>query len=466
MPLSSGQLRQLLNATEENEKATSPVDHMTTGVGGVATPAKSQDWLSYLRNAAEQRAGNAFVMLNLSPEGTPRSATPTRILSPIGFSNPVVYLFLPPGSYKTWTNEEARVVTQIVLHSFGQPWHAFKDGGKWKGYMNEPGKLLPMGYNEGSVARTAWIPSGSNEETMGHPERLGTALRALALGVEGTSSTHFIIDRDGTLYVMSDCNHILKSSGALSDTCISIALEEALYYKSGPDALHPTPLTWDPTGSEGSNLSAWDYSAAQYVTLTSLLFKLRIAYPALNTQIHSSSRNSVDASFSGYTMHGHLKDARPQDTDVAPHLQSEDEWGELFTAVGQQANLAAYEVWQRPAEGPAARTAWVEELVASASPENQGSNPWTSISPPMVYLAAMHRAHQMVLKTSKDYRRNAALLARQDSKLQESRLSVGRVFEAAAQIPPSVPDQTQLYVGKEYTVAEQRRTAVATDGIL
>jgi hypothetical protein len=84
----------------------------------------------------------------------------------------------------------------------------------------------------------------------------------------------------------------------------------------------------------------------------------------------------------------------------------------------------------------------------------------------MVYLSSMHRAHQEVLKTSKDYRRNAAALARKDSKLQEARLGVGRVVETVMQAPPSVPDKTQLYTDKEYTVAEQRRTAVATDGIL
>jgi hypothetical protein len=72
-----------------------------------------------------------------------------------------------------------------------------------------------------------------------------------------------------------------------------------------------------------------------------------------------------------------------------------------------------------------------------------------------------------VLKTSKDYRRNAAVLARQDSKLQEARLGVGRVLEEAAKIPPSVPAKEQLYdLNKEQTVEQQRRTAVATDGIL
>jgi len=467
MALSDAQLQQRLDQTAANEREKSPPDHMSAGSGGVSTPAKSQDWLSYMRNAAEQRAGNAFTMLNLSPEGTPRSSAPSCILNSSGFIYPVVYQFLPSGSYKTWTNDEARAVTQIVFHSFGQSWHAFKDSGKWKGYMNEGGNLILMPYREGSADKIAWIPSESNEETLAHPERLGLILRALALGVEGTSSTHFLIDRDGTLYVMCDCNHILKSSGALSDTCISIALEEALYYKSGSDSLHPSPLTWDPLDAATTNLSTWDYSIEQYQTLTALLYKLRLAYPNLNTQTHSSARATVDASFAGYTMHSHLKDSRPQDIDVAPHLQSSEEWDELFAAVGQQGNLASYAVWKRPAEGPAARTAWVEELVSAATAEGQGSNPWTSISPPMVYLSAMYRAHQEVLKTSKDYRRNAAVLARQDSKLQEARLGVGRVLEEAAKIPPSVPAKEQLYdLNKEQTVEQQRRTAVATDGIL
>lgn len=466
MPLSDGQLQQLLNATAANEKEKGPSDHMTVGTGGASAPAKSQDWLSYLRNAAEQRAGNAYTMLNLSPEGTPRSATPTCILNSVGFIHPVVYSFLPPGSYKTWTNDEARTIKQVVLHSFGQPWHAFKSSGEWKGYMNEGGKITPVPYQDGTVSKIAWIPKGSNTETMAHPERLGTTLRALSLGIEGTTSTHFIIDRDGVLYVMCDCNHILKSSGALSDTCISIALEEALYYASDVNATYVFPLTWDPLDASATNLSTWDYSAEQYQTLTALLFKLRMAYPELNTSTHSSTRASVDASFVGYTMHSHLKDSRPQDIDVAPHLQSSTEWDSLFSAVGQQGSLVAYAVWKRPAEGPAARTAWVEELVTAAMADNQGSNPWTSISPPMVYLSSMHRAHQEVLKTSKDYRRNAAALARKDSKLQEARLGVGRVVETVMQAPPSVPDKTQLYTDKEYTVAEQRRTAVATDGIL
>jgi len=463
MALSDGQLTQLLDSTAENQKNTSPSDHMTVGVGGESTPANAQDWLSYLRNAADQRAKNAFVMVNQSPEGDPRSSTPTCILDPAGFPNPVVYPFLPAGSYKVWTNDEARVVKQIVFHSFGQPWHSFKDNGVWKGYMNGPGHITPIYYLSGSTEKIAWVPQDSDEETQAHSERIGTTLRALAVGSAGTSATHFLIDRSGILYVMCDCNHILKSSGALSDTCISIALEEALYYDAGVDGLSQLPLTWDPTGT--SNLTAWDYSALQYITLTALLYKLRMAYPALNTPTHSTAVGSVDASFIGYTMHSHIKDSRPQDIDIAPHLQSPEEWDQLFSAVGQQGGLAAYSVWKRPKAGPSARTAWVEELIAAATVSGQQANLWSSISPPIVYLLAMHRAHQEVLKTSKDYRRNAATSSKNDSKLQEARLSVGRIFESEAQTPPSVPSKTQLYTDKTYTVTEQRQTAVADDGI-
>lgn len=462
MALSNGQLTQLLDSTAENQKNTSPSDHMTVGSGGESTPANAQDWLSYLRNAADQRAKNAFVMVNQSPEGDPRSSKPTCILNSAGFPNPVVYPFLPAGSYKVWASDEARVVKQIVFHSFGHPWHSFKDNGVWKGYMNEPGHITPIYYLSGSTEKIAWVPQNSDEETQAHFERISTTLRALAVGSAGTSATHFLIDRSGILYVMCDCNHILKSSGALSDTSISIALEEALYYDAGVDGLSQLPLIWDPTGT--SNLTAWDYSAPQYVTLTALLYKLRMAYPALNTQTYSSAVGSVDASFVGYTMHSHLKDSRPQDIDIAPHLQSTEEWDQLFTAVGQQGSLASYAVWKRPAAGPSARTAWVEELIAATVGDRQ-ANPWTSISPSMVYLAAIYRAHQEVLKTSKDYRRNAAMSSKNDSKLQEARLSVGRIFESEALTPPSVPSKTQLYTGKEYTVAEQRQTAVADDGI-
>jgi len=463
MALNDGQLNRLLNSTEENQQNTSPSDHMTVGSGGASTPANAQDWLSYLRNAADQRAKNAFVMINQSPEGDPRSSTPTCILNSSGFSNPVVYSFLPGGSYKVWANDEARVVKQIVFHSFGQPWHSFKDNGVWKGYMNEPGKITPIKYLDGSIEKIAWVSQNSDVETQAQPERIGTTLRALVVGSAGTSATHFLIDRNGILYVMCDCNHILKSSGLLSDTCISIALEEALYYDAGVVGLSQLPLMWDPTGT--SNLSVWDYSAPQYITLTALLYKLRLAYPALNTQAHSTAVGSVDSSFIGYTMHSHLKDSRPQDIDIAPHIQSTEEWDQLFSAVSQQGSLASYQVWKRPAAGPSARTAWVEELIAAATMNGQQSNPWTSINPSMVYLAAMRRAHQEVLKTSKDYRRNAASLSRNDSKLQEARLSVGRIFEAEAQVLPSVPSKTQLYTDKEYTVTEQRQTAVADDGI-
>lgn len=435
---------------------------MTSGDGSSVSPVNPQDWLSYLRDAADQRAKNAFVMLNLSSEGTPRSSTPTCILNSVGFSYPVVYSFLPPGSYKSWANDEAREIKQLVFHSFGHPWHAYQNNGEWQGRMNEPGKITPMPFLKGSAEKLAWVPDGSNMDTMAHQDRIGTTLRALLNASEGTVGTHFLIDRDGLLYVMCDCNHILKSSGALSDTCVSIALEEALYQEASPGGIYEYPFTWDPSGT--SNLQAWDYSEQQYITLTQLLFKLRLAYPALNTQTHTTSR-TADASFTGYTMHGHLKDARPSDIDIAPHLQTEEEWTALFTAIGQQSSLAAYSPWKRPTEGPAARTAWVEALIEASAGDPSTSNPWNPSNPALTTLAAAHRAHQEVLKTSKDYRRSAALLARNDSKLQEAKLSVGRIVEASDQAKIPMPAKKQLYTDKDYTVAEQRKTAVATDGI-
>jgi hypothetical protein len=464
MPLSSGQLQRLLDGTEENEKSKSPSDHMSVGTETQAAPAGSNDWLSYVKNIADLRSKNAFVMLNLSSEGTPRSSSISCILNSTGMPNKVYYSFLPSGSYVPWTRDEARDVKQVVLHSFGHPWHSFQDGFSWNGYMNEGGQVEPMPYLDKSVEKVAWVPTDSDWSTMAHAGRLGTAMRALAVSAEGTVGTHFIIDRNGILYVMCDCNHILNSSGVLSETCVSIALEEALYADSKSDGTYPYPFTWDPANT--SNLKAWDYSPQQWITLAALLQKLRLAYPSLSTQTHSSSPNSVDASFIGYTMHGHLADARPQDIDVYPHLQTEDDWAKLFVAVGQQGFLAAYPVWKRPSAGPSARTEWVEELLEASTTDRMGYNPWTSINPAMTVLTGTYRAHQSVLKTSKDYRRQAAMAARNDSKLQDARLGAGRIVESELKATPNTPSRTQLYDGKDYDVSQERRTAVARDGIL
>lgn len=443
MPLNGGQLQRLLDATATNESSTSPADHMTVGTGESLVEARKNDWVSHLRDIAEQRAKDAFVMLNLSPEGSPSPSIRTCIMSPTGFPTNVVYAFLPPGSFKAWTADEARQVKQVVLHSFGHPWHSYLDSGVWKGVMNDPRQITSIVYQDGAVERIAWVPKGSDPSTFAHPVRLGTTLRTLATSVEGAAGTHFLIDRAGTLYVMCDCNNILKSSGSLSDTCVSVALEEALYFKPNSSGMSEFPMRWDPVGKT-SNLYAWDYSAPQYVTLAALLYKLRLAYPALNTVTHSSGR-TVDASFTGYTMHSHLKDARPQDIDIAPHLQTEEEWQALFQAVGQQSSLARYAVWRRHVAGPAARTSWIEPLVGSIFSGVDGSNPWGSIDPTMTTLAAVFRAHQEVLRSSKDYRRSSANFARSDSKLQEARLSVSRIIENTEQTPVAVLATKQPY---------------------
>jgi hypothetical protein len=464
MPANDQQLQRLLDGTAANEQSTSPSDHMTVGTETQAAPAGSNDWLSYVKNIADLRAKNAYVMLNLSPEGTPRSSSISCVLNPTGMPNKVLYTFLPAGSYIPWTKDEAREVKQVVLHSFGHPWHAFQDGTAWYGYMNEGGTVEPMPYLDKSVEKVAWVPRDSDWTTMAHAGRLGTTMRALAVSAEGTAGTHFMIDRNGILYVMCDCNHILNSSGALSETCVSIALEEALYADSKSDGTYPFPFTWDPAGT--STLKAWDYSPEQWMTLSALLQKLRLAYPNLSTSTHSSSANSVGASFVGYTMHGHLSDARPQDIDVYPHLQTEDDWSALFSAVSQQGALAAYPVWKRPSEGASARTEWVEELLEASVSSNFGYNPWTSINPTMTVLTGTYRAHQSVMKTSKDYRRQAASAARNDSKLQDARLGMGRVIESELKSTPNTTSTTQVYDGQDYDVSQERRTAVARDGIL
>ena len=376
-------------------------------------------WLSILPALTSYLEGNVAYYANAGNMTTANSQN-RRLISSEGFpsSIQVVYSFMTPTGYTPWSSMEEREVKQVVLHSFGQQWHAFKSDGKWFGVMNHADQVEE--FTSGTdMSRAFWVPKGTNPNRgMEHTGRLAGALNACMFPTPGNAGTHFIISRSGDLYVFADCNDYMNSSQDLSPTAISIALEEALYLEGA--SVDPRPqATWLPTGSPAGTdgtLKTWDFSEQQYLTLAILIKKIQVAYPDLGTRVRSSAPDEADTSFTGYTMHGHIKGADSRYIDVSPHLQTEAEWDLLFDLVDKQEQIDSNNVWITPNSGYASRLGWVEGILTTLQSLDRGGFASKMVtSPALVSLLGILRAHKEFQNTNRTYRAKAAVAESQNS---------------------------------------------------
>jgi hypothetical protein len=245
-------------------------------------------------------------------------------------------------------------------------------------------------------------------------------------------------------------------------------MEEALYGESGATTTRPAEFTWvpdgDPPGTDG-NLKYWDYSKAQYLTLAALVQKLRQVYPALKGNKYSTEFRSVDASFTGITMHGHIKDAAEGTVDVAPHLNNAEEWDLFLKMVGEQTGVIKYPVWRNEAEDYKSHQSWVDDLIVNLEGGLGGMDKEIITNPAMATVAGVHRAQSESLKDSKTYRKKAAESKFKDSNFQKAKQGVGKAFEAGGATRPYVLSTEESVEDNEYTVDEAREIGMDLDGL-
>jgi hypothetical protein len=467
--LTANQKARLLAAQAQNVENSQSADHMSSNAEGTVGEDIGPSWLSILGNYGDYLTKNVNVQLNFGTLDGVGGGKKRRILDAQGFpaNIEVKYTYAAPGSYVPWASDEDREIKQIVLHSFGQSWHAYKTNGEWFGVMNDADKVSAYYFVKDGVNKTVWVPKGS-DPNRGYAQwdRLTSSIRALVQAPPGVSGVHFVIDRAGNLYVMGDCNDVMGSSGVLSDTCISIALEEALYAPtiSEGNSKRELPATWlpsgTPLGTEGT-LQHWDYSAFQYVTLATLIRKLQNGIPTLKTVTHSSTPRSVDSSFIGYTMHSHITDAPQNIVDVSPHFQEDQDWIELFELVEVQASVDQYATWQKVNEGPSGLLSWVEPIITAMGPETVGILRDASINPAIHTLMGVYRAHLEVSRSPGAYREAAASLMANESKLQKQKEGVGKMIENAKLADLSLPAEST----PDPEDPEGRDSAIDTEGL-
>lgn len=468
--LQPSQLAALLAAETKNlQTGRYLADHMTSTAQGVLGDNVGPSWLQILGDLSNYLTKNVNVQLNFGTLDGVDNGQKRRILDSQGFPSwmQVKYTFAAPGTYVPWTADDDREITQIVLHSFGQPWHAYEASGTWMGAMNSLSQIETYYYINEGVSETIWVPKGTDPNLgFAQWDRLASSLRALIQTPQGVSGVHFVIDRAGNLYVMGDCNDVMGSSGVLNETCISIALEEALYSPADSNGYRTIPATWlpggSPPGTEGT-LQHWDYSTFQYVTLATLVRKLQNAIPTLKTTVYSTSPRSVDSSFTGFTMHSHITDAPNYIVDVSPHFQEEEDWTQFFELIELQAAVDEYATWQKVNEGPSNLLSWVEPIVAMMGPEVLGIMNNSETNPAINILRGVYRAHTEVNKSSGGYREQAASLMNNESIRQKQRESVGKIIEVAKSTPTVVPGNNPSLEG--VPTDQVRDYGVDTEGL-
>lgn len=430
-------------ADTSGEVAQTFIDHM----GGPAYIREyveaDESWLSMIPKLTDYLDQQVAYYVNAGVAGDQPSLK-KKLISSSGFSaeTQVNYSFIAPGGYSPWSSQEDREIKQIVLHSFGHQWHAYKVNNKWRGEMNRANNLTMM-MSEDYPDKVRWVPLGTDAARgMAHKGRLAAALNACMFPTPGNAGTHFIISRGGDLYVMADCNDTLSSCHDLSPTAISISLEEALYLEVPLGDPRPT-ATWlptgDPPGTDGT-LKYWDFSEQQYQTLAVLIKKLQTAYPNLAARTFTSSSGEATSSFVGYTMHGHISGADSRYIDVSPHFQTSDEWNTFFDLVDQQEQIKTPDVWVAQNTGYTNRLAWAEGIINTLqSLGREGPSSKLMTSPVLARLMGILRVHREFQYDNYTYRRMAAAEAARSSVGNKMQAGMETTLQQAETDPLSLP---------------------------
>lgn len=470
MSINDNQLQALLDAEQVNTTSGRKVaDHTIFNANDAPGEPDDPTWLQILGNFSEYLNKNVMAFLNAGTLGGIDITRRNCVLNSQGFPPTVKvrHTYAAPGATIPWTKEEDREITQVVLHSFGQQWHAFKSSGAWKGRMNTPGELTLYTPEISTNSEWVWIPKGTDAARgFAQWDRFSSALRAIVSAPQPVTAVHYLIDRAGNLYIMADANDIINSSGGLSESCISIGLEEALYLPKDEGGGRPVEATWEPTGDPpgtSGTLAHWDYSREQYITLAILVRKLQNGIPALRTSTHSKDK-TVDKTFTGYTMHGHIVDSDDNIIDVSPHFQTEHDWDAFFSLVEQQAHADEFLTWVKKKPGIEGRLQWIDEIVSSLGPDLRGVTQGLVTNPSVYILSGVFRTHQEINKTRADYRNEGATRLANESVIQKQRQGIGTQLEIAAENPLVLP-VNDAQDSEPVPLEDSRSYGVDTEGL-
>lgn len=475
--LSVQQRRALEETARENAEAGNKTDHMS--YSGVAGGAVEYDphWANGIADLSDYMQRNALSAMNKSTLECYSDPIRRRVLAPDGFKSAVRYVRAAPSAYVSWTKDVDREIKQIVLHSFGHQWHAYRTGGKWRGPLNdfeaevraaEKQDVVDHSFfsDPGHVGTNIVLPKGTDVSAgFTNWNRFTATLRTLIEAPAGTSGVHYLIARNGDLYVMADANDIMRSCGVFNETALSIGLEESMFMTY----THQRPIaTWSHEGEvpgTAGSASYWKYSELQYDTLAILMRKLGNAIPSLDIRTNSLGKIKKPESFIGHTMHSHLPDAKPEHIDVSPHLATQEDWNALYDRIKSFGYVSEFNTWYTQQKGFRSRLRWVEEAVEALGPEPDKAITGVSTNPAVNTLLGVYRAHQEILREPSSYRTAAAAISEAESKAHAQRKGAVEVFEAAATAPTVTPnvDPDSLKKGE---LADDRQGVFDLDGIL
>ncbi len=361
-----GSLSTKSKAALEQLKEKMPAD-LTPGIAIASTGVLDPDspFIRDMKRFSKDAAQNAYIYYNFMKTNKGyvkrKNTIPRKVLSANGFppSVSVTYSAPPPFAMATpqWPRKgkkNTRDINFFVFHSFGHGWHATSKGKKKIGWMNTRGvTAIP---HDG---QTVYIPKGSDPESLAHFTRFKAGLRA-CLGTAAAASAHFFIDRAGNLVVVGDVQDILYTSNQLNKQQVGVELEEAFYVVKDTKG-RGNKAIWkaggNPPGTRGT-IEYFAYSPAQMLTLSIIVKKLQLVYPALQTRNTYFESYSVDKnSPPGFVIHDAIrggppkigKDGKPKKQghhiDVSPHFKSQELWDAFFDLVDSHEHLTSKDVF-------------------------------------------------------------------------------------------------------------------------
>ncbi len=305
--------------------------------------ASDSEWLRSMKAVAREFEDNAAAYYNIQVRKSRPSTSNRalkRLISSDGFPVWADVSYAIPSMLTYHMRKDPRSIEHIVLHSFGHSWHANDVGGGWLNRFS--GGEGVVSYQHGK--EKVFIAKGSDPKTLTHPQRVASAIRA-SVGSGAQTSAHFIIDRAGNLIIIGDVNNVMFISGAVNETSVSIALEEAFYLVKSP---REEEAVWSPEGSPpgtAGNVQYFAFSIEQLHTLSILCKKLETAFPALAARNVNVTRKSLKPGDPpGYTMHDFISGSKS--VDISPHFLTDSTWLKFFELVDTQTHIDQTNIWQ------------------------------------------------------------------------------------------------------------------------
>ncbi len=172
-----------------------------------------------------------------------------------------------------------------------------------------------------------------------HYDAAGTSNRCFQIlhDIRGLSS-HFLIDRDGTIYQTLDIRERARHAGSANDRSVGIEIANVGAYETREGLLKATAdAGLEPTNRmlsgvmQRKKLYQFPYTDAQYASLTALIQALRQALPGIKPEFPRDRRERVErnvlsakrlATFQGVLGHHHITDHK---VDPGPAF----EWGRV-----------------------------------------------------------------------------------------------------------------------------------------